>query len=228
MYKNHSFISKNAEKSKFPTNENKMIMLTQRILNQGRSDKGNFNKEQLITFGITERSKRWEYKILGHYYPEEDIKRFICLKNAHIKKSYNIPIKITGITVFFDGSITFNPGGRAACSFIIKQDNITIHQKTIQIGEGADMSCNVAEYAGLYHAMYYLIENNFHIHNKNITFYGDSQLVIDTMEDYDKPFSNGLCLDVSLTCKKMVTQFNSPNFVWIPRHQNTECDAISR
>ena len=133
---------------------------------------------------------------------------------------------IGGITAFFDGSITKNPGGTASYGMIVKKDKKEIHRETWIIGTGENMSCNVAEYCGLFAILDYLL---FHgLQKKEITIFGDSQIVINTMSSRYKEYSGGLCKEVSIRCKRIASFFPNIKYFWIPREQNQECDAISK
>src|SRR3990167_1876582 len=130
------------------------------------------------------------------------------------------------ITAWFDGSITKNPGGRASYGIIIKEDGKEIFQETQVVGEGDKMSCNVAEYAGLFAILDFILCNN--LKNENITIIGDSQIVINTMNDWRKPFSKGFCLEISSACKSLNRKIQNINYKWVRREFNAECDAISK
>lgn len=130
------------------------------------------------------------------------------------------------ITAYFDGAISKNPGGRASCGILIYEDGKEIYRETRTVGDGDLMSCNVAEYAGLERILWLLDE--YHLHKEEIKIYGDSQIVIFTMQDKRKPFSKGLCKNISIECKKLAQNFPLINYQWIPREQNYECDLISK
>lgn len=68
------------------SNENH-ILLSEEILDKGKSIKGGWSMAQLQVFGILELRKGWKSKILNKEYSKEEISRFITLKDKHLKKN---------------------------------------------------------------------------------------------------------------------------------------------
>ena len=64
-----------------------MIMLTQKLFNQGKADGGSWNKRQLELLGVDvgdswNLTKGWKNKILGKFYPDHVIEEFLALKGT--------------------------------------------------------------------------------------------------------------------------------------------------
>ena len=129
------------------------------------------------------------------------------------------------IEVYFDGSITRNPGGMAKYGFLVKEDGLLIKEGYGFVGEGELMSCNVAEYEALSHALNFLLLNQ--MENNVVQIYGDSELVIRAMSG-EQRLTRGLSRIFSLRCKSLVKQFSNINFEWIPRELNWEADILSK
>ena len=56
----------------------------QSLLQLGASDKGSWSRKQLAFLGVpTPPKKGWKHRIVGREIPNEDIRRFLELKNAH-------------------------------------------------------------------------------------------------------------------------------------------------
>jgi len=128
------------------------------------------------------------------------------------------------IQVWFDGSITKNPGGKAYAGWVIKRDNRLLVEDSCFIGEGDAMSNNVAEYEALNKALEYLRANR--LNSEEIEAYGDSEIVVRRMTERRR--SNGLCKPYSIKCLKLLNGFKSISFTWIPRNSNEEADRMSK
>lgn len=156
-------------------------------------------------------------------------KRFFHGPSPHINISMN------SYKIYFDGSITRNPGGIAAIGFSIYKSGISSPIATGHevIGEGAGMTCNVAEFAALYAALYRFVEK-WDDAPGIINVYGDSALVINMMNKAWKPnkTKEKAYIKPFLECEDIVTEMRRNNlkinFSWIPRDQNVECDNLSK
>jgi len=93
------------------------------------------------------------------------------------------------------------------------------------VGSGRKMSNNVAEYAAVIAAIKYILDNN--LNEQNITFFGDSKLVICQLSGLWKAKS-GLYKSYFLKAKRLVKKLKSPVFTWIPREQNSLADKLSK
>ena len=128
------------------------------------------------------------------------------------------------ITVFFDGlCYPKNPGGVAACGYLVYRDGEPIHRGFLAVGEGKDMTNNVAEYEGLRAAAMWLQDNEI---DEKILIKGDSQLVMKQMK--------GDWQVTSATSKKYAPEIKQllegkdVTFQWVPREENEEADELSR
>ena len=63
-----------------------MQIITESLITSGQSDNGGWGKEQLKILGVTwPPISGWKKEIIGQEISDEDLKRFIQLRNAHIK-----------------------------------------------------------------------------------------------------------------------------------------------
>ena len=95
--------------------------------------------------------------------------------------------------IYFDGSITQNPGGSAYAGVVIYKDKAPIAKLSQFVGSGSYMSSNVAEYAGVILGMQYLLFKN--LTGAKVHIFGDSQIVINAL-NRRRP-SHGLCYNHS-------------------------------
>ena len=63
------------------------MILTEEILQKGKSSNGGWSTQQLRALGIKNffLEKGWKRRITGKDFPESDIKMFLSLRNAHLK-----------------------------------------------------------------------------------------------------------------------------------------------
>ena len=66
-------------------NITKHIVLTHRIMNDGKSINGSWNMKQLSYLGINKLYKGWKKSIIGKKFKKQEIDNFLLLKNSHIK-----------------------------------------------------------------------------------------------------------------------------------------------
>ena len=65
------------------------MRLTKEIIEQGMSSRGGWNMQQLSLLGIRELKKGWKNRLIGIEVSEENINKFIALKNTHLKTTSN-------------------------------------------------------------------------------------------------------------------------------------------
>jgi ribonuclease HI len=105
---------------------------------------------------------------------------------------------------------------------VIYHDRKKVKSGYGEVGSGAGMTNNVAEYSALKHAAEWVRGNCV---DDDIVIKGDSQLVIHQM--------NGTWQVKSETSKKFVPEIRGllegriTRFIWIPRDQNVEADMLS-
>ena len=127
------------------------------------------------------------------------------------------------IQVFFDGACQpINPGGIACYSFIIKNEDNTIHR-----GYGLaayDSTNNVAEYTALIKSLEWLLAK--HYENVNILIRGDSLLVINQVKRRYEVYAPNI---IPLYHKAifLISKFQHIEFEWISRGQNKEADKLT-
>lgn len=129
------------------------------------------------------------------------------------------------IKVYIDGACEpKNPGGVATYGVSIYKDNLRIYKEKGLIGEGSEMSNNVAEYGALCKALSWL-KSRYSL--ELITIMSDSQLLINQMNKKWK-VNGGFYLETYWKALKLKESFQRISFKWIPREENTEADELSK
>lgn len=127
------------------------------------------------------------------------------------------------ITVYFDGFCSKNPGGIATYGVIIHKDGRIIRIALDVIGEGPNMTNNVAEFYGLWKSIEWLTKKN--LINEELKIKGDSQLVINQISGAwavkSETSKTYVPLILNLLKGKKVT------FHWIPREENSAADELA-
>lgn len=130
---------------------------------------------------------------------------------------------ITAI-VYFDGGCWPNPGGDATFGVFIEADGKVILREGFYIGQGDDLSSNVAEYHGLIYALEFLKRGGYT--GREIIVRGDSKLVINQMSGRWR-IKKGLYIEAAAIAQKLVAEFADISFQWVPREQNELCDSLA-
>lgn len=60
-----------------------MVVLTEAIMNRGKSSNGGWNTEQIRALGVT-MQKGWMKRLIGRYVSEKQVEKFISLKDNHL------------------------------------------------------------------------------------------------------------------------------------------------
>jgi len=132
----------------------------------------------------------------------------------------------SNIAVYCDGLCEpKNPGGIATYGFVIFVNGEMIHQESGIVGEGADMSNNVAEYSGLCVALRWL--KGRRLQERETVILSDSRLLVNQMNGLWKTHG-GLYMRWHQEAQRLVKEFPRLLFQWISREQNTQADALSR
>lgn len=124
-----------------------------------------------------------------------------------------------------------NPGGLGCYGWLIKRDNAIIASDYGCLGDGDEMTNNIAEYAGLIVGLEYLIEHDI---DGPIAIRGDSQLVIFQLTGYYRCKSRRLieyyqqALKLLGILSEKVGSDCNISLGWIPRDENQEADELSR
>jgi ribonuclease HI len=129
----------------------------------------------------------------------------------------------------FDGSISKNPGGFAACGYVLKKNGVIIDQEAYKIGEGP-FSNNYAEFYGAYLG---LQEARWLVEPKDKIFVrGDSQLAINVLAGRWKSDSLKLyypAYEKADNITKLLRKMGCyVDFSWVPRKMNQEADELSK
>jgi ribonuclease HI len=137
------------------------------------------------------------------------------------------------LNVYCDGSITGGPWGKkgekhllphAWSGWVVKRDDgIVVHHHAIDLGEGEEMTGNVAEYMALRSALQWLRKNH---PNFTLRIHSDSQLIIRQMLGQ---YSVGTKLQPFRdNCLALARSFPYVEYVWIRRDENKYADYMSK
>jgi hypothetical protein len=64
-----------------------MQIITNKLIEQGKSDRGGWNKKQLAILGIKWPPKQgWKWEIIGNIISEAGIMEFLSLRNKNINR----------------------------------------------------------------------------------------------------------------------------------------------
>ena len=119
----------------------------------------------------------------------------------------------------FDGECWPNPGP-SACAYVLRHQT-RIYQERFDLGHGTN---NTAEFNGCLMG----IEKAVSLGIKNLEVYGDSELVIKTL-NLGWPLKRSPHLAVIKDrIKLLIPYFERIQFFWVPREQNQECDEVCR
>ena len=131
------------------------------------------------------------------------------------------------MSVHYDGACgPTNPGGVASYGFVVRgSDNNIIHEGAGYVGEGPQMSNNVAEYEAVAAALQYILDRGWK--DIEVRLYGDSMLTVEQMSGRWK-FKGGLYLKSARKACYLGNKFKKISFTWIPREQNQEADELSK
>ena len=121
--------------------------------------------------------------------------------------------------IFFDGAAVPNPG-ETGYGFLAKHSGSIIHAQGGYLGEQTN---NFAEFAALYFALKYSVENKL----DDLKIYGDSDLVIRIM-NLEWRCKNSNLKPIFKDCRELTAKIGKISFHWIPREQNEQADEISK
>jgi len=130
------------------------------------------------------------------------------------------------IDVYIDGLVgPVNPGGVGTIGIVIYKNGEKIYQKGSVVGEGPAMSNNRAEYEALGEALRWLLDEG--LAKEQILVRSDSRLLVNQMQNKWK-VGGGLFVVAYKKARKLVEQFASLSFQWIPRGENEEADLLTK
>ena len=118
-----------------------------------------------------------------------------------------------------------NPGGIATYGFVVFANGEMIHQESGIVGEGTDMSNNVAEYSGLCAALRWLKGRK--LQQRETVILSDSRLLVNQMNGLWKTHG-GLYLRWNQEAQRLAQEFPRLRFQWVSREQNMQADTLSR
>ena len=129
------------------------------------------------------------------------------------------------IEVYTDGLCQpRNPGGVATFGFQIIKDGRRIREEYGVVGEGEEMSNNVAEYVAVQKAAQWLVSNG--LASEDVLFKSDSKLVVNQMNGEWK-VDKGLYVEYYDRAADAVRKLTRTRFTWIPREQNEYADSLT-
>ena len=125
--------------------------------------------------------------------------------------------------LWFDGSITHNPGGNMGYGYVAEgADSYLVFSGQINYYLGPRTN-NVAEYYGLIHAL-----DHAHLEDwDRIQVFGDSKLVVEQVNGRWKvkePHLKKLCKEA----QDRMELFDTIELKWIPREENFEADKMAK
>lgn len=133
------------------------------------------------------------------------------------------------IEIYTDGLAEPQNPGIGTYGYAIYRDG-----RAIKTGHGFDgdpVSNNHAEYAGLIEALKSVSEHS----HEDIVVKSDSKMLVNQMAGRwkvsKKAYKNateGSYVEKYLEAEELAKRFSNLTFVWIPREENTEADALSR
>lgn len=136
------------------------------------------------------------------------------------------------LSLYFDGSYGPKfPDGIAAYAFSIPELDVN---ESGRIGSGPGYSVNYAEFYALYKGLEYAKTCTFPlVEEHTINVYGDSQLVINIMNNKWKIDKSKLYYPAYLLAKEIDYDLKymegiPVEYNWIPREQNTKTDKASK
>lgn len=68
------------------------MIITDEIIEKGKSINGGWNKKQLEVIGVTSMTKGWKKRIIGKHISSERVAEYLRLKDSHLFNSQQINI----------------------------------------------------------------------------------------------------------------------------------------
>lgn len=128
------------------------------------------------------------------------------------------------IECFFDGAVQpHNPGGHGGYGMLIRRDQQTIYSEAVYIGHWAELSNNVAEYAGAISVLRYLLREEI----TEGRIFGDALLVVQQLNGKWRAKAGAY---LPYYCEAYALRVRLPNVKveWIPREMNGAADDLSQ
>lgn len=105
----------------------------------------------------------------------------------------------------------------------MKRHGEVIYQASEYLGQGAHITNNVAEYAGVIAVLRFLLAESIQC----ATVYGDSRMVVQQLNGQIKA-KHGVYLPQYREALELKAKLPDVRLVWISRGQNTEADELSK
>jgi ribonuclease HI len=125
----------------------------------------------------------------------------------------------TAWRAWFDGSAHPNPG-RCGIGALLHGPAGEVLELSLPAGFG---NSSEAEYRALIALLEAAVENHAH----ELTIYGDSQVVVDDVNGTDDACAPALQA-YRASAHALLTQLRDVRLRWVPRHKNTQADALSQ
>lgn len=131
-------------------------------------------------------------------------------------------------SIWTDASIEpENPGGILAWAFLVKHNNIVIHQQAKIHGWGPDMTNNKGEYLAVVAAVHWLLELPKEKQLMTV-INSDSQLIVNQCMGTWKCNDKDLMVYNRLITEGKKRYSKDIHMKWVSRERNKEADALSR
>ncbi len=207
-----------------------MVVISQTLLDAGRSDRGSWSKRQLQLLGVPyPLQSGWKQRILGQTVSEQTARDFIALKNQHLKPQDRrrapaatapapqpasppvaapaIATPDTAIAAYTDGACSGNPGPGGWGAVLIWPDG---REQELSGSAATATTNNRMEMTAAIEALKRLPPGSA------VRLHSDSQLLINTMTRGWKRKANQ---DLWNELDRLVAQY-PVEWVWVKGHAN--------
>lgn len=129
------------------------------------------------------------------------------------------------IKIWCDGSVTKNPGGKAAIGVLVN-DHGRIIEFSESVGSPPFTSCNLAEFEAIVKGLEWVVESGNL--RQEVIVHSDSEFCVNFIK-YSWPIkTNGPYVIGALKVRKLIPLFCNLKFVWIRREKNERADFLSK
>ena len=134
-------------------------------------------------------------------------------------------------TLHFDGMLRIegneqlHKNGLLGYGWLIKKDHIEIAHGFGIFARRGQTGSSVAEYLALIEGLDALTD--LRVERETVEVHGDAKCVIDQMDGVSSVSSPQLW-KLHLRARKLTQRFHSLTWVWVPRRENKQADALSR
>ena len=124
-----------------------------------------------------------------------------------------------------DGNEQLHKNGLLGYGWLIRKDQVEIAHGFGIFARRGQASSSVAEYLALIEGLEALTD--LRVERETVEIHGDAKCVIDQMDGLSAVSSPQLW-KLHLRARKLTQRFHSLTWVWVPRRQNKQADALSR